>query len=390
MKLSARLPNSVLRAMLLLPLAVLPVGCAAWHTGTITPQELPADMQASAANQPPRLRLDMLGGLSRGPYHVVSGDLLDVTIPDLYEENRAVTVPLRVAGDGTVRLPLAGTVRVASLTLPDCEQTISQAFATEAVLRRADVVVALHPTGKVRVNVVGAVVHPGQYELTPGDSDLLGALLAAGGVTPEAGARIEIRHPAPEPDYARPRARVTGLLTSRSSDSPATPAAAARASTAAWTVPEGPQSVSFLLTSNSDRRTLSQGVLLQRGDTVYVEERKPAPIYVVGLVNKPGEYHFPVEGDLRLLEAIGLAGGVDRTSLPTKVVVVRKKPDKSGMVAIRVDLNEAKRDLDQNICLMPGDTVSVEENVQSYMRGLLRGALRIGVGADLNTVPMLP
>lgn len=388
MRLIARVPMSLKRPGLASVLFLFLAGCATWRTGTLTPQELPPGLLINSAEQQPRLRMEMLGSLGHGPHHIVAGDVLDLTVPDLYEENKPVTVPLRVAADGTVRLPLAGPVRVASLTLSDSEQVIGRTFVTQAVLKRGDVVVALHQPGKVRVNVLGAVTHPGQYDLNPGETDLLSALLTAGGVTQEAGSHLEIRHSLPEPDNSRPHAKITGLLVGRPATEPASRTRLPEVEPAGR--PKEPREVRFVLTSNRDRQTLSRGVPLRSGDTVYVEERKLSPIYVVGLVNKPGEFRFPPDGHLRVLEAIGLAGGVDRTSLPTKVVIVRKKPDQSGMVAIRVDLDDAKRDLQQNICLMPGDTVSVEETVQSYMRGLLRGAFRIGVGADFSAVPMLP
>jgi protein involved in polysaccharide export with SLBB domain len=92
---------------------------------------------------------------------------------------------------------------------------------------------------------------------------------------------------------------------------------------------------------------------------------------------------LPVDRDLRVLEAVGLAGGVDRNSLPNKVLVIRQRPDGSGVVAVRLDLNDAKKDNNQNIRLMAGDTVSVEETAMSYTRGLLRGAVRFAVGASV-------
>jgi polysaccharide export outer membrane protein len=138
------------------------------------------------------------------------------------------------------------------------------------------------------------------------------------------------------------------------------------------------------LAQEDDKRALAQGIKLRTGDTIIVEERKTKPIYVVGMVNRPGEFKIAPDRSIRVLEAVGLAGGVDRMSLPNKAVIVRQKADESGLVTVRIDLNRAKRDITENVLLMPGDTVSVEETVVSYLRGLLRGALRLGVGADIS------
>ena len=151
----------------------------------------------------------------------------------------------------------------------------------------------------------------------------------------------------------------------------------------AMLTPADSQVVRLDLTNEQDKQRLTQGFRLENGDTISIDDRKAKPIYVIGMVNRPGEYPLPVDRDLRVLEAIGLAGGVDRGSLPDKALVIRQRPDGSGVLAVRVDLNSAKKDNAQNIRLMAGDTLSVEETVLSYTRGLLRGALRFGIGASL-------
>ena len=143
------------------------------------------------------------------------------------------------------------------------------------------------------------------------------------------------------------------------------------------------QLVRLDLTNERAKQELAQGFHLKNGDAITIEDRKLRPIYVVGMVNKPGEYAIPVDRDIRLLEAIGLAGGVDRSSLPSRVLVIRQRADGSGVLTVRIDLNKAKVDNAENIRLMPGDTISVEETVASYMRSLLRGAVRFGVGATV-------
>jgi protein involved in polysaccharide export with SLBB domain len=137
------------------------------------------------------------------------------------------------------------------------------------------------------------------------------------------------------------------------------------------------------LTNEAAKQKLARGFYLQNGDTITIEDRKTKPFYVVGMVNKPGEYPTPVDRDIRVLEAIGLAGGVDRASLPNKALIIRQRPDGSGVVTVRIDLDKAKRDNAENIRLMQGDTLSVEETPASFTRGLLRSAIRFGFGATV-------
>src|SRR5207302_1515853 len=125
--------------------------------------------------------------------------------------------------------------------------------------------------------------------------------------------------------------------------------------------PSEPKVIRLDLAQKVDKQKLAQGIYLQNGDTIVVDEPERKPIYVVGMVNRPGEIKVPPDRNVRLLAAIAMAGGVDRASLPNKIVVIRQRPDESGLVAIRIDLSRAKRDMAENIRLMPGDVVSVEE-----------------------------
>jgi protein involved in polysaccharide export with SLBB domain len=382
--------------------------------------------------------------------------MLDVTVSDLIGENQYYPVPTRVLDDGTVRLPLVGSVELAGLSISGAEQAIFAAYSSQGLLKKPQVTVALRETRKIRVYVLGAVTKPGLYDLNATEGDLLCALVNAGGLTPEAGTIVEVRRrltPGLSPATPRkdrnivqaaykssprsPRENQNALrnlgentslqeatpvvysasgwqknydfipnnnaasayhpngmegscspvvqripLGSKSSDVMPEPALA---DDPVQTIPlsSDSQIVRLDLTSEKDKQLVTQGFRLANGDTISIDDRKVKPIYVVGMVGKPGEFQLPVDRDLRVLEAVGLAGGVDRNSLPDKVLVIRQRPDGSGVVAVRVDLNQAKKDNSQNIRLMAGDTVSVEETVMSYTRGLLRGAVRFGVGASV-------
>ena len=48
---------------------------------------------------------------------------------------------------------------------------------------------------KIVVRVVGAVEKPGVYDLPSAGSDLLSAIVAAGGLADNAGTLVELRHP---------------------------------------------------------------------------------------------------------------------------------------------------------------------------------------------------
>jgi len=413
------------------PILVLFTGCASWRMKTVTPDQLTSEMQATAPAKLRPLQLASLGSPIPSEFHIHSGDMLDVTVSDLIGENQYYPVPTRVLEDGTVRLPLVGAVTLAGLSIPGAEQAIFASYSSQGMLKKPQVTVALRETRKVRVYVLGAVNKPGLYELNATEADLLSALVSSGGLTQDAGTVVELRRrltsgsaplpirkdrnvvqsgssqlaePLPSawvysaggwrPDYNVVRAGFSAspyhAVGNNGSSTPVRklPPSVLRADATMETGPAAPipadsQVIRLDLTSEQDKQRLTQGFRLENGDTISIDDRKVKPIYVIGMVNRPGEYPLPVDRDLRVLEAVGLAGGVDRNSLPDKALIIRQRPDGAGVLAVRVDLNDAKKDNAQNIRLMAGDTISVEETVMSYTRGLLRGALRFGVGASL-------
>lgn len=402
------------RLLLLLPVALCSVGCMAWRKNTITPQELPPELHATALPTLKPLHLAQLGKPVQAEYRLAPGDVVEVVIPGLIGDDHTQPLDVRVQENGTVTLPLLGPpMPLAGLTVAEAEQRIAAACRDQGLLRQPEVLVSLRQTRKIRVNLLGAVAKPGEYELNGNDDDLLAALVAAGGLTDEAGTVIEVHRrvlpevqslPGLEPAPALSRVSAEVPAAAGQAASPSGPAVllptlatagrpddavpARGAGSGKDLVPAQANVLRFDLADDGGRRALSRGVALDNGDTVSVEARKLKPIYVIGMVNKPGEYKLPVGYDLRLLDAIGLAGGVDRSTLPNKAVLIRQRPGHDETVAVRVDLDDAKKDQTQNLRLMPGDTVSVEETPQSFCRGLLREAFHIGLGATM--APAIP
>ena len=90
---------------------------------------------------------------------------------------------------------------------------------------------------------------------------------------------------------------------------------------------------------------------------VQVQEVKSYKIYVVGEVNKPGE--FAPSQEVTVLMSLSLAGGFTRFADPDRVVIVRR--DARGERRIPFDYSAVVQhgDLQQNIALELGDTVIV-------------------------------
>lgn len=91
--------------------------------------------------------------------------------------------------------------------------------------------------------------------------------------------------------------------------------------------------------------------------TVSVRQPQGHRIYVVGRVNRPGEYVTPREVDV--MQALSLAGGATPFAALNKIKVLRRSADGQTAIPFRYEDVERGRHLEQNILLQGGDVVVV-------------------------------
>jgi polysaccharide export outer membrane protein len=282
------------------------------------------------------------------------GDVLEIALTAGYEDKGIRPMLVRVGETGIANISLIGEVMVAGLEPTEAEQSISTVAVERGVFRHPHVTVLIKRKFANRVTVVGAVESPGVKELDRGSSDLLGAIAAAGGLTEEAGAEVQV---------LRKRAPQRG--------------AGAAVSTAAFEQ-SGPS-------PKSERIHLieatSQGLSdlrLHDGDVVMVYEDEPRVVNVMGLVREPKQLTIPPDQDLTVLAAIARAGG--RTvQLADRVLVIRQLPGQPEPIEIEVSVREAKKNGAANLLLAPNDIVTVEETPTTFVLGALQNLVRFGV-----------
>jgi len=91
--------------------------------------------------------------------------------------------------------------------------------------------------------------------------------------------------------------------------------------------------------------------------TVSVLKASGNKIYIIGEVNKPGEYQ--PSRPLNVMQALSLAGGLTAFASESRIVVLRRVGDqKVALPFPYADLQRGEK-LDQNFELMSGDTVVV-------------------------------
>jgi polysaccharide biosynthesis/export protein len=91
--------------------------------------------------------------------------------------------------------------------------------------------------------------------------------------------------------------------------------------------------------------------------TVVVKQINSRKVFITGMVNKIGAY--PLVADMRVLQLISIAGGLQDYAKEEQISVVRS--EKGRQVSYRFNYKEVSkgRRLEQNILLQPGDTVVV-------------------------------
>ena len=107
-------------------------------------------------------------------------------------------------------------------------------------------------------------------------------------------------------------------------------------------------------------KTLSQRLTRYISDpvvTVTIQEIKGNKIYVIGQVNKPGE--FIMNPSVDVMQALSMAGGTTPFAALGDIVILRRTPTGKQALPFRYnDVVKGKR-LDQNIDLQSGDVVVV-------------------------------
>lgn len=91
--------------------------------------------------------------------------------------------------------------------------------------------------------------------------------------------------------------------------------------------------------------------------TVILMGAKGSKFYVIGKVNRPGE--FPLLGEVTVLQALSIAGGMATFADYNNIRIIRRENGKDRAIDFRYGDMEKGRQLAQNILLQSGDVVVV-------------------------------
>lgn len=330
---------------------------------------LPDRYRVAAVERSGKINLARLASPRQQTGRIGAGDLLELVVSTGYDAEENTSVLLRVDERGTIHVPLVGPVEVAGLEPDQAEQRVAALAVERGIYRRPYVTLTVQRRHVNRITVVGAVETPGVYELSDDGSDLLGAVAAAGGLTDEAGLQVEIvRKQAAE--------RMAGHGTTAGT-------LASYAPSTHGSQHDGPQPHPDVERVDLGEAVgaASPDVRLGDGDVVMVHAKEPRMIHVMGLVRKPAQLELPADQDIRLLDAIALAGGRS-LQIADKVRIIRQLPGQTEPIIIDTSVHEAKQNAAANVRLAPGDLVSIEDTPLTMAVQVFSGIFRFGLSAS--------
>lgn len=342
-------------------------GCSSLPMESYSFQELPRTYIAAKRENPHTLDLHRLASATSVSDAIDRGDVIKVTINAGINERDSSTFPVRINENGVANLPVIGPVELAGLEMAEAEAVISAVCIERELYRSPNVTVEMSKQRTNKIMVVGAVEKPSLYEIPRGKSNLLAAIVAAGGLAKDAGTIVEIQNPV-RGGEEEPSRIAEGGDSGVNAVSHSTPAKNVTM-----------QTVKVDLVSATKSGTGQY--LLEDGGVVNVRKQDPEPVFVDGLVVKPGRYEYPPGEELRLLAAISMAGGASNP-VADKVYVIRRKPNSADTFVVNLKISDAKRNQAADLLLAPGDLVSVEQTPGTVLMDGFR-RLNLGVGATL-------
>jgi len=249
-------------------------------------------------------------------YRLGPGDVVKIEAPQVPEINE---LSVRIAGPGTVSVPLLGEMHLGGLTTREAEQLIIQRLDKYVHDPQATVFVSEYASQEI--TVTGAVARPGVIPIQRPHT-LVEVLSMAGGLTADAGSLVDVRMKAPDPSSGQPGTqRLLVDLTE--------------------------------LVKNPD----AQALVLHGGDTVFVPQA--GVFFVEGAVAKPGSY--PLRPGITVLKAAAVAGGINWEAVQDKVRVIRH--DENGVPReLSIDLAAVRDRGAPDMLLEDGDVVVVDTN----------------------------
>ena len=279
-------------------------------------------------------------------YRLQPYDLIDV---DVYSE-ADLHKPARLGSDGTVLLPLIGSVKVGGMTVAEATDEIAKRYGAGFV-KNPNVLITVLQYRKSTFSILGRVLKPGIYEIPEGDRvSILEAVSLAGGYDAKA---------------------------------------AQNAVTVKRTV-DGKETMLKIRAGDMAQDPNATPFVIQPGDSILVPatQYQKSDFSILGQVQKPGLYEIPEGEQVNIIDAVSLAGGFTAMASQNSITDKRLVNGKLTILTIRA----ADMAQDPNMVpftVLPGDSILVPYRNSTFsILGQVEkpGIYEIPEGAHLNIV----
>lgn len=288
-------------------------------------------------------------GYILGPGDQISLQVLHV------EEINDKPVPIDMSGE--IRVPVVGRIQVAGLTTAQVEAEIAKRL--KSYLLHPDVSVSITEFRSQPVSVLGAVKTPGVQQVQGGKT-LFEMLSLAGGLDTNAGSLLRLTR---RLEWGRiPLANATDDQTGQ------------------FSVAE------VSVKSIFDAKNPAENILVRPYDVITVP--RADTIYVIGEVQKSGGFVVNDMTEVTVLQALSMAGGLDKTAKPQEAKIMRRVQGAASRTEIAVNLKKILEGKAEDISMKPEDILFVPTSA-SKKAGIraLEAALQAGTGVAIWRIP---
>lgn len=258
--------------------------------------------------------------------------------------------PMRIGGDGYIRLPMIGRVHAAGLTVEQLENELMARL--KDFIREPEVAVTVTEFRSQPVSVIGSVKNPGVHQLQ-GRKTLIEILSLAGGLADDAGGVVKVTR----------RLEWGRIPLAGAADDPT-----------------GHFNVAEVRLNNILRaRNPEQNIVVRPNDVISVPRAEM--VYVTGQVVRSGAFVLNERESMTALQALALAGGCDRAASPQNARILRAVPGQAARVEIAIDLRKVLANRGEDIAMKANDILVVPNNVpkQAALRAI-EAAIQTGTG----------
>ena len=110
------------------------------------------------------------------------------------------------------------------------------------------------------------------------------------------------------------------------------------------------------------RFLLEKDYLVDPQVNVFIKAYHPKKVFIMGFVNRPGEYELFKDRPTTALEAITMAGGFRRGAAENSTKIIRIEDGQEVTIPIKVTDIMRKGNKDKDISVKPGDIIVVPES----------------------------